>query len=243
MTKNNLLRAALIFAVAVAPFSAFAGEGGENKILPRAESSKTIDSAVSVDKTVDVGGKQVSPDAESSKSSEPAKSSQQQTTSEGGKNIVYFGGGVSRKSGGFDNLGTSYGDFSDNNLALTFGYLRVSNKSRLIGGADVSYEGTMLDGTYGSYSSRGAFSFNGIVGVNVAKNDSVRFDVAGLIGAREKTTDCPSSFLGYQCYANRPPSRSYSVNYGGIAAFSYKKLVIGARVTGASTQGLLGIRF
>lgn len=185
----------------------------------------------------------VLPDAQSSKGNDSANSSQPQTNSEPGKNIVYFGGGVSRKGNDFDNLGTSFGDFSENNLAFTFGYLRVSNKSRLIGGADISYEGTMLDGTFGSYSTRGAFSFNGIVGVNVAKNDKVRFDVAGLVGAREKTTDCPSSFLGYACYANRPPDRSYSVNYGGIAAFSYKKLVIGARVTGASTQGLLGIRF
>lgn len=177
------------------------------------------------------------------KGNDSANSSQPQTTSEPGKNIVYFGGGVSRKSDDFDNLGTNFGDFSENNLAFTFGYLRVSNKSRLIGGADVSYEGTMLDGTFGSYSTRGAFSFNGIVGVNVAKNDKVRFDVAGLIGAREKTTDCPASNLGFACYADRAPDRSYTVNYGGIAAFSYKKLVIGARVTGASTQGLVGIRF
>lgn len=243
MIKNNLLRAAFMLVAAVAASSAFAGEGGENKLLSAVESSKTIESVVSDDKTAEVGENKTSVDADFSKGSDAAKSSQPQTVSESGKNIVYFGGGVSRKSGGFDNLGASYGSFSDNNLALTFGYLRGSNKSRLVGGADISYEGTMLDGTYGSYSTRGAFSFNGIVGVNVARTDSVRFDVAGLLGAREKTTDCPSSFLGYQCYANRPPDRNFSVNYGGLAAFSYKKLVVGARVTGASTQGLLGIRF
>ncbi|HEX8286720.1 MAG TPA: hypothetical protein VF556_01915 [Pyrinomonadaceae bacterium] len=243
MIKNNLMRLVFIFAIAVTTSSAFAQEGGENKILPNVESSKISDSAISGNKNPEGSESKISPSAESSKNSDPANSSQQQTTSEPGKNIVYFGGGVSRKGNNFDNLSSSFGDFSENNLAFTFGYLRVSNKSRLIGGADISYEGTMLDGTYGSYSTRGAVSFNGIVGVNVAKNDSVRFDVAGLVGAREKTVDCPSSFLGYACYADEPPSRTFSVNYGGIASFSYKKFVIGARATGASTQGLLGIRF
>jgi hypothetical protein len=243
MIKNILIRVVFMFALAVTASSVFADEGCENKILPEVESSKGSNSAVPGNKAPEGCESKTLPAVESSKSSDPANSSQQQTTSEPGKNIVYFGGGVSRKSGGFDNLDSQFGDFSDNNLAFTVGYLRVSNKTRLLGGADISYEGTMLDGTYGSYSTRGAFSFNGIVGVNVAKKGSVRFDIAGLIGAREKTTDCPSSFLGYQCYADEPPSRSYSVNYGGIATFSYKKLVIGARVTGASTQGLLGIRF
>ena len=189
------------------------------------------------------GENKILPDVKSSKDGDSATSSQPQTTSEPGKNIVYFGGGVSRKGSDFDNLGTNFGDFSDNELAFSIGYLRVSNKSRLIGGVDVSYEGTMLDGTFGSYSTRGAFSFNGIVGVNVARKNNVRFDVAGLIGAREKTTDCPASNLGFACYADREPDRSYTVNYGGIAAFSYKKLAVGVRVTGASTQGLIGIRF
>jgi hypothetical protein len=242
MIKNNLMRVVFMFAIAGTASSAFAQEG-ENKILFSVESSKVSDSVISGNKMPEGGESKISRSAESSKGSDPANSSQQQTTSEPGKNIVYFGGGVSRKGNDFDNLGTSFGNFSENNLAFTFGYLRVSNKSRLIGGADISYEGTMLDGTYGSYSTRGAVSFNGIVGVNVAKNDSVRFDVAGLLGAREKTVDCPSSFLGYACYADRPPSRSFSVNYGGAATFSYKKFVIGARATGASTQGLLGIRF
>ena len=243
MIKNNLMRLVFTCAIAVTASSAFAVEGCENKILPGVESSKNSNTATSDLKPLEGCKSENLPGAEPSKSTDPASASQQQTTSEPGKNIVYFGGGVSRKSGGFDNLGSQFGDFNDNNLAFTVGYLRVSNKSRLLGGADISYEGTMLDGTYGSYSTRGAFSFNGIVGVNVAKKGSVRFDVAGLIGVREKTTDCPASFLGYACYADEPPSRSYSVNYGGIATFSYKKFVIGARVTGASTQGLVGIRF
>lgn len=243
MIKNNLMRVVFMFALAVTTSSAFAQEGSDNKILPSVGSSKVSDSTIASNKNADGGESKIPPIAEASKDNEAAKSSQQQTNSEPGKNIVYFGGGVSRKGDDFDNLGTNFGNFSDNTLAFTFGYLRVSNRSRLMGGADISYEGTMLDGTFGSYSTRGAFSFNGIVGVNVARNDNVRFDVAGLVGARERTTDCPSSFLGYACYANRPPDRNYSINYGGIAAFSYKKLVIGARVTGASTQGLLGIRF
>lgn len=215
----------------------------KTKILPGAEASKGSDSATSNKPFPKGCVSKISPSVESSTGGDSANASPQQTTSASGQNIVYFGGGVSRKGNGFDNLGTAFGNFSDNTLAFTFGYLRVLNKSRLMGGVDIAYEGTMLDGTYGSYSTRGALSFNGILGVNVAKNDDVRFDIAGLTGAREKTTDCPASFLGYACYANRPPSRTYSVNYGGIAAVSYKKLVIGARATGASTQGLLGIRF
>ena len=222
-------------AIAVTATSAFADEGCETKPLSRVEASKNTESAKSGKKTPE------SCESTISKSIEPANSSRQ-TTSEPGKNIVYFGGGISRKSDDFDAL-EEFGDFSDNNLAFTLGYLRVPNKGRLIGGVDISYEGTMLDGTFSSYSTRGALSFNGIVGVNVAKNNSVRLDVAGLLGAREKTVDCPASYLGYACYADLPPDRSYSVNYGGIVSFSYKKLMLGARATGASTQGLVGIRF
>lgn len=185
----------------------------------------------------------ISPNIKSSNGVDSANSSQPQTTSEPGKNIVYFGGGTSREDDEHEILERLFGKYSDYNIAFTFGYLRVSNQSRLIGGADISYEGRMIDGTFGSYRTRGAFSFNGIVGVNVARKNNLRFDVAGLVGARERITYCPASRLGYACYANLQPDRSYSTNYGGIVTFSYRQFVIGARATGASTQGLLGIRF
>ena len=126
---------------------------------------------------------------------------------------------------------------------LTFNSAAIVAQTTVRAEPALVVNGSMLDGTYGAYTTRGAFSFNGIVGVNVAKKNSVRVDVAGLIGGREKTTDCPASFLGYACYANEPPSRSFYVNYGGIVSFSFKRLMVGARVTGASTQGLVGIRF
>ncbi len=170
-------------------------------------------------------------------------SAQQSVASEPGKNIIYFAAGVSRRTSEFDNSVPGISGFDNNEAAFTGGYLRLSNKSRLLGGFDVSYEGTMLDGTYGRYSTEGAFSFNGIVGFNAVKKGSFRADVAGLVGIRQKTKDCPSSYIGFQCYADTRPSIGYSLNYGGILALSFKRVTVGARVTGVSTQGLVGIRF
>jgi hypothetical protein len=226
MIKNNIMGVVFVLSIAITSTVAFANEGCEDKNLTSVEASKATEVAFSGVKTAEPC---------ESKSSDPAEP--KPPTSEPGKNIVYFGGGVSRKDHDLDAIGDS------NKAAFTFGYLRGSNKSRLLGGADISYEGTYLDGTYGSFSTAGAVSFNGIIGVNVARTNSIRFDVAGLVGARQETVDCPPSYLGFACYADEPPSRSYTVNYGGIVSFSYKKLVLGARVSGVSTQGLIGIRF
>ena len=54
---------------------------------------------------------------------------------------------------------------------------------------------------------------------------------------------CPKSYLGYQCYADRDPDKEYTVNYGVMATYSYKRAVFGVRATGESVQLLIGTRF
>ena len=153
---------------------------------------------------------------------------------ESGENAVYFGVGGSVKS---DSI-------KSNEKPLSVGYMRLSNTTNSVYGFDIAREGTMLDSTYGKNNSvRSGTSYNALVGLNLSKSDYSRFDVALLIGAREKTKSCPSSYLGYQCYANTDPDSTYTVNYGLVATGTYKSVLLGARVTGESAQAMLGLRF
>jgi hypothetical protein len=152
-----------------------------------------------------------------------------------GENIIYFGAGGSR---GGHSLGNGGG------TAISLGYLRVSNASNIVWGADVSGEGTMLDSTGGNTNkAKRATSFNLLAGANIGKYESNRFDAALVLGAREKTSHCPNSYLGYQCYANSDPKNSYDVNYGLVLTWAYKSVMLGVRATGESTQALFGFRF
>jgi hypothetical protein len=154
---------------------------------------------------------------------------------ENGENVVYIG------SGPVKNNDTST---SSDKKPITLGYLRQSRNSDNIWGIDISAEGSMLDSTWGQTQAvKQATSFNLLIGKNFTRNENSRFDAAFLIGVREKTSECPKSYLGYQCYANSTPDTKYGFNYGLVMTWTYKSLMLGGRVTGESTQALIGLRF
>jgi hypothetical protein len=127
-------------------------------------------------------------------------------------------------------------------FAVGFLYTRADGKIDL--GFDVAAEGTKLDSTYGRVNKVAqAISINGLIGTRVAGKGAMRLDVAGLIGARQKSQSCPASYLGYQCYADQKPDVIYTLNYGAVVTLGYHRLLVGARITGESTQAMLGIRF
>lgn len=126
----------------------------------------------------------------------------------------------------------------------TIGYLNLSNTRDAVFGFDISGEGTKIDSTWGQNNAvKQANSFNLLFGKNIGKTDNSRYDFAVIAGFRHKTTDCPSSYLGYQCYANTEPKTSYAFNYGLAVTWSYKSLMLGVRATGESKQALVGVRF
>lgn len=151
-----------------------------------------------------------------------------------GENLIYIGAG-SAQSG--DKLKSS-------STPISLGYLRISNASDVVWGFDYSGEGTMLDSTWGMNSSvKQANAFNILIGRNISKNENSRFDAALLLGGRETFSTCPSSYLGYQCYADTAPSTSYKLNYGALVTFTYKSYMLGLRATGESAQAIIGYRF
>ena len=158
------------------------------------------------------------------------------STTHANESIVYVGIGSAKSN-------SSSGGTSDKN-PFSLGYINISEVRNTIWGLDFSKEGTLLDSTYGQNKavSQG-MSFNLLLGPNLGRTEFGRFDVAVLIGARQKTTDCPSSYLGYQCYADAAPNTSYAFNYGAVLTWSFKSVMVGIRATGASTQALVGFSF
>ncbi len=151
-----------------------------------------------------------------------------------GQNVIYVGSGTAKNN----NTTTK----SSN--PATLGYLRVSNTSDTVWGLDVSGEGTMLDSTWGQRNSaKQATAFNFLIGKNLNKTENSRIDAAFIAGIREKTSSCPSSYLGYQCYADQKPDTSYGFNGGIALTWIYKSFMVGARFTGESKQALVGIKF
>ena len=151
------------------------------------------------------------------------------------ESIVYGGIGSARSN--------SSSATSDNN-PFSLGYINISDVRSSVWGLDFSKEGSLLDSTYRQNRAvKQGTSYNLLLGTNLAKTESSRFDVAILIGAREKTKDCPSSYLGYQCYANAEPDTQYGFNYGAVLTWSFKGMMIGIRATGESTQAIVGLKF
>ena len=152
-----------------------------------------------------------------------------------GEDVFYLGGGSAKSS----NSAYSSGD-----TPKTFGYLKLSNLDDTVWGIDVSAEGTMFDSTYGQdNAAKQATSVNALIGQNIATSGSFRMDAAFIAGVRDRTTSCPPSYVGYQCYANTVPDTSYAFNYGVALTVSYKNILLGVRATGESTQAMVGIRF
>ena len=150
-------------------------------------------------------------------------------------NIVYFGAGAAK-----DKKTSTTTD----KTPFSIGYLSIREDRNLVWGLDYSREGSVLDSTYSQRNAvKQSNSYNLLLGRNLSKFESGRLDVALLLGAREKTKDCPNSFLGYQCYANTEPNVEHSFNFGVVATWSFSKLTIGIRATGESTQAMMGVRF
>jgi len=127
---------------------------------------------------------------------------------------------------------------------FVIGYLRTSEVKSVVWGLDLAKEGVKLDSTWGQYNAvKQATSVNLLIGTKLAGRGDLRLDVAALVGLRDTTSSCPRSYLGYQCYADAAPNTSYTVNYGGVVTLSVHAVFVGARVTGESAQGLLGVRF
>ena len=149
-----------------------------------------------------------------------------------------------------------YGGWGSSNEDTDFrGYSEFTNTPWSVGvyggekyifGVELAGEGTKFDSTSGRDNfEKQALSYNFILGANALKNDDFKVDLGAIVGARETTESCPSgqSYLGYQCYADTPPSATYDINYGAIMTLSYKMGLIGVRATGESTQIILGLRF
>lgn len=130
-----------------------------------------------------------------------------------------------------------------NEAPKSIGYFSAKNSSDGIFGVDFSGEGTKLESTGGVTTVKQSTSFNFLVGKNLSRGENSRFDAAFLIGMRAASSTCPSSYLGYQCYANEPPKTSYEVNYGAVLTMTFNSFLIGARITGESAQALIGVRF
>jgi hypothetical protein len=113
-----------------------------------------------------------------------------------------------------------------------------------IWGLDISAEGKMLDSTWNQNKalSQGT-SYNLILGKNISRLESSRIDAAIVVGMRESTSECPRSYLGYQCYANTEPDIGYKFNYGALITWTHTKMMLGIRATGESTQAIVGYKF
>lgn len=128
-------------------------------------------------------------------------------------------------------------------FSLSVGYLYLSPTSPWEGGFDIAGEGTMIDGTYGSTTIERGISFNLTLGQGLRLGTKWQIGIAGLLGMRQTSSDCPSSYLGYACYADRAPDVSHGLNIGAVAHIAYRGLMLGARRTNVSTQALLGVTF
>ena len=131
-------------------------------------------------------------------------------------------------------------DITGNTVPFVIGALALQDETPFVWGLDFAGEGEMLDSTFGGDSLRQALSVNFLIGGNLGKTETMRVDAAAILGARESVADCPDSFLGFQCYADREPDVEYDFNYGGLISLSFRKVSIGVRATGESAQAFLG---
>ena len=152
---------------------------------------------------------------------------------ENGNTIVYIGAGSN--TGDKPTTGTS--------TPFTIGFLNLSSGER-IWGLDIAGEGVVIDSTWGMNKAlTQSSSLNLIFGKPLNTSMNSRLDGGLLVGMRRKTSDCPRSSLGYQCYADSSPNTTYDLNYGGLITWTSNSLMLGVRLTGASSQLLVGYRF
>lgn len=123
------------------------------------------------------------------------------------------------------------------------GVTMLAGNAPLSLGFDLAGEGEMLDSTYGTNAIRQALSFNLLLGTNLYNSIGFRADASLILGMRETFSDCPDSFIGYQCYADEPPETDYDFNYGGMLNLTFDRFSVGVRATEVSTQAVVGIAF
>ncbi|NPD15302.1 hypothetical protein HOY34_08835 [Xinfangfangia sp. D13-10-4-6] len=151
-----------------------------------------------------------------------------------GRTSLYFGLGGAK----------SASEFRDDSTPLSIGIMHQLAGRKLVLGADIGREGTLLDSTWGrDQAVKQATSYNLLIGANVIENSRFRTDAALLVGVREDTSDCAASYLGYQCWANTEPDTEYKGNFGAVVNVSFNKMSLGVRATGESTQVIAGFRF
>ena len=114
-------------------------------------------------------------------------------------------------------------------------------------GFDIGGEGTSIDSTYRNTEVPvQANSFNAILGRSLggaSADGGVSLDVGILLGFRETAADCPDSFVGFRCYADRDPDYDHTLNRGAILLVRFDEAVIGLRSTSASQQIVFGLSF
>ena len=121
-------------------------------------------------------------------------------------------------------------------------------------GFDIGGEGVMVnqardyyDGTYYVDSIEQATSFNLIAGIKVSGDSKFRTDLGLLVGIIEQSSECPSSYRGYNCYYssyyNNQADYEYTFNYGLVLHASFDRVTFGVRATGESTQIIFGFNF
>lgn len=136
------------------------------------------------------------------------------------------------------------GEFKNDDMPFAVGIMAQLPNSKMILGFDLGREGTMIDSTWGQHNDTSqATSYNLLVGANLYDDGLIKMDGALLVGMRESFSDCPDSYLGYQCYADTEPDTEYEGNYGAVITMSYRKVMFGLRGTGESAQVMLGLRF
>ena len=146
------------------------------------------------------------------------------------ENTLYFGMGQGKAATDMQN--------GENPWSLGF----ISNSTGF--GLDIAGEGTVLDSTYNQDEEPNrAMSYNLIVARNLSEGGLFDIDAGLLVGIREITKDCPGSYLGYACYADMMPDREFDINYGAVVFISFDKFLVGARVTGESSQVTLGFKY
>lgn len=130
-------------------------------------------------------------------------------------------------------------------IPWSIGYLHST--SSFFVGFDFAGEGTMLDNTTGKNNEvHQGLSLNLLAGKNIPLGANARIGVGILAGARMTGKSCAgigNSYLGFQCYADQDPAEEYALNYGAVLHLTVRRVLFGARVSGESVQGMLGVAF
>jgi hypothetical protein len=131
------------------------------------------------------------------------------------------------------------------NVPWSLGFVSVPDAGGMSWGIDIAGEGTVLDSTYGQRSALSqAFSFNGLIGGTRVTKKAIKLTGSLLIGLIEDVKSCNGdSYLGYQCYADSAPNVDYKANLGFVGMVTFKSFSVGIRITGESSQGLIGLNF